>query len=327
LFQAIDGGYKWKGLLYIGYAALAAFTDSNVTIVIDNTEMVSPDFNRIEIHNASTNIAWTNVSITALGTVSKGEFEMIDNATVVLTDCAFTDMSTFVFLSNGDAPGTTWRRCGSIITAGGDYTGAKVIEPSVSGTDVSGFIWDSATDPVGLMDNMVFTKGANVHHAIEFGTSCPATVTLAGIAFTGFHATDGQTTSTLYFTDTGADVDWTVNLSGCTGNISYKKARAGDTVTLVASVVITLTGMKDSTQVRVFEYGTTTPELAGIEDATAGTPDNRSFAFSLEAATVVDIRLHNVAYTSDDIEQYTIPALAASLPIVQKFDRNYENPV
>jgi hypothetical protein len=84
---------------------------------------------------------------------------------------------------------------------------------------------------------MTLSKGVSAHHAIEFGSSSLATMTLRGIDFTGFNIANESNDSALYFVDTGADVNWTVNLVGCSGNISYKKVRAGDTVTLVADPV------------------------------------------------------------------------------------------
>ena len=70
----------------------------------------------------------------------------------------------------------------------------------------------------------------------------------------------------------------------------------------------------------------TTTELAGTEDATDGTADNRSFTFSLTAGVIVDIRIHNVTYETQFIADFEVPASPASIPIQQRFDRNYRNP-
>ena len=91
------------------------------------------------------------------------------------------------------------------------------------------------------------------------------------------------------------------------------------------NVTVTLTGMRDSTEVRVYTAGTRT-ELAGIEDATAGSPDARTFAFSLAAALSIDINIFNVDYEPVYLRAFTMPASAASIPIAQRFDRNYTNP-
>ena len=100
LFQFQAGSYLWKGLLSLGTATAVDFRDANRVIVIDNTLVVSSSFNRIEINNASSNVDWNAINISSLGTVARGEFEVVDNATVSLDTCVFTDMSTFIFQSN-----------------------------------------------------------------------------------------------------------------------------------------------------------------------------------------------------------------------------------
>ncbi len=99
-------------------------------------------------------------------------------------------------------------------------------------------------------------------------------------------------------------------------------AETGGTVVVVNNVQTNLTGMKDNTEVRVYTKGTTT-ELAGIENATAGTTNNRSYSFSLTASSNIDIRIFNIAYEPADILDYTVGTLEATLPIQQVYDPNY----
>ena len=103
---------------------------------------------------------------------------------------------------------------------------------------------------------------------------------------------------------------------------------AGSTTLISADVAVTLTGMKDNTEVRVFDNSTSNPqvELAGVENATDGTAGDRSFTFSLAAGTIVDIVIVNVTYENQRIDSYTIPGTSTSIPIQQRFDRNYTNP-
>lgn len=99
-----------------------------------------------------------------------------------------------------------------------------------------------------------------------------------------------------------------------------------DAVTTINNnISVTLTGLKDNTEVRVYTTGTTT-ELAGIEDAIDGTTDNRSFTFALASGTNVDIRIHKVTYEPVSLINFDIPTVDASIPISQRFDRNYSNP-
>ena len=108
----------------------------------------------------------------------------------------------------------------------------------------------------------------------------------------------------------------------------------GGSTTVNNNVQVTLTGMKDNTEVRVYSQADPPVELAGIEDVTAGTADDRSFAFSLAAAITVDIRIlmgataaaDGLHYKNTDIEDFIIPGSAASVPVQQQLDRDYLNP-
>lgn len=215
------------------------------------------------------------------------------------------------------------------------YSGCDIL--TTTGTNISGSIftgftgiaddsqvyWNSTSNPSTNLDNCSFTMGANDTHAIEFPTGfTTGTIDLSGIDFSGYSASNAQNNSVLNFLGTTGSV--TVNVSGGSGTVSYKTA--GTTISIVNSVTVTLTGLKDDTEIRVMEAGSNTVELAGTEDATTGTTDDRSFAFSLAASTSVDIYIVNVLYENIELYAYTIPGAATSLPQQQRFDRNYLNP-
>jgi hypothetical protein len=79
---------------------------------------------------------------------------------------------------------------------------------------------------------------------------------------------------------------------------------------------LTLTGLQSNSEVRVFDAGTTT-EVAGVENS--GT----SFTTNI-AVSSVDIVVHNLSYEYLKIEGADTSA-DLTLPIQQRFDRNYEN--
>jgi len=259
LFQAAAGTYLWKGLLSLGTSGTSVtFSDSNSTIIIDDCPHTYASFNKIEINNASSSVTLTNISIISTASTANGigYFEMVANATVVMEGCLFVDMGTFIFLSNGDAENCTWVNCELITGGGGLFNGSKILTSTVA-TDTSAFSWNIATDPDGYLDGMVFSKGANEHHAITFGANTPSTINLNNIAFQNFNAADGNNASALYFPDIGSDVDWIVNASGCTGNVKYKKVRAGDTVTVnLDQVSHTLSGLVNNSEVTYTKRGT-----------------------------------------------------------------------
>ena len=228
LFQAIEGGYKWKGLMNIGYSAEAIFTDANVSIVVDNTELVNADFNRIEIRDIDTEIYWTNVGIVALGTVSKGELEMIDNAVVELTGCTFTDLSTFIFQSNAILIDTTFRRCGLVTQGGALITGCLFEESPASASVIT-----AALDI--LTGNTFVSDGSN--HAVELTSLGDGTLDwdnlLSGYVAgtTGSPVTPTSTGNEALYVNVGSGI---VTISVADGATVPSIRSAGATVNVVA---------------------------------------------------------------------------------------------
>lgn len=227
---------------------IADFRDSNVNVFIQDTRKVYSAFNRIEIRNASTNVNWSGVNFANLSpstTASKGELEVIDNATVVMDSCNFTDMNTFIFLGNSNVTNSRFLRCGQVTSGGGLFTNTSILSSTVA-ADASALVYNVNADPDGELDGMTFSKGTNDHHAITLGVSCPSTITLRGITFNLFNASDAQNNSVLLLADKGLDTAWTINAVGCNGTVSYKKVRAGDTVSIVVDPVTISVNVKNT---------------------------------------------------------------------------------
>ena len=135
---------------------------------------------------------------------------------------------------------------GLITLAGATFSGC-VLSGSTVIADASAMIWDFNADPNGELDDITITKGATEHHAIEFGATAPLTMTLTGWTTTGFSASDAANGSTFLFADRGSDQTWTLNIVGGTGNFTYKKVRAGDTVNIVIDPVAVTVHVSDNT--------------------------------------------------------------------------------
>lgn len=234
LFQAIAGGYLWKGKITLGYNSTTVyFVDSDVNIILDDTPKCTSAFNYISIETSGSTVTWTNVIITALGTQSRGTV-VVTAGTVTWTSCQFVGMLDFTFLSSSTINVCIFRGCNTITAPGSDMQNSQVLVPTVA-ADASALVWNVATDPNGKLDGMTFTKGSNAHHAIEFGLSSPLSMSLTDMTFTGFNASDAQNDSVLYFARTSGTI--TVNVAG---SPSYKSA--GATVNIVGpSVTATVT--------------------------------------------------------------------------------------
>jgi len=239
LFSDTGGGtFLWKGLMSIGQSGTSTtFSDSNKSIAIDDTAKTYAAFNKIEIRNASSSITWTNVSFFALGTLSPGQFEMVENATVALTSCSFNNMDTFIFDTNATLTSCAWASCGQITHGGADFESCSF--SGYEGTAGTALMtYAESVDPDGELDNCAFTKGTATTHAIEFdATNTPTSFTLRGIDFSGYNASNGQNDSTLYFPSTTKS--YTVNLVGCSGNISYRVGSGGSVTFVVDPVSLT----------------------------------------------------------------------------------------
>ena len=84
--------------------------------------------------------------------------------------------------------------------------------------------------------------------------------------------------------------------------------------------------MKDNTEARVYEAGTNI-EIAGIENATSGSSDNRSFTWSASAGDIVDYKIHQWSgsapyYLNVYKKSYTVPSADTTIDIVQGINRN-----
>lgn len=308
LFQFQNGSYLQQGIFQMGTTGTPVdFRDSNRAISIADTLYVQPTFNRFEINNATSRVDWTNISISALGTISKGNFEMVANADVNFNGNTFTDMGTFIFQSNVTDDGSTYRRCQTITPAGGTFNSCLF-------TDTQSSIGAITIGSPGDIANMSYCNFTNntVGPAIRITTA--GTYSFIGHQFSG-------NTYQVEFTGTGT---CTINPSGASNiNQANVIATGGGTIVVnTPQVNVTLTGLKAGSEVRAY-VGTdpnTSTSVGGTE--TSGT----SFTFShAQAGNDGYIVVHALGYNSIYLP-YTYTAVDANIPIQQVLDRTYANP-
>ena len=187
LFSEQFGSYLWKGLISLGTSATAVdFQAANRIITIDNTLRVAAGFNRIEINNTSSNIDWDAINITSLSTVSRGQFEMIDGATLDFNTCVFTDMDTFIFNKGTGACNllnNTWRRCRAITQGGATFTNC-LFDNTDSGATESLI---STTTTISLITNCDFNRASGTVNAVFIDNiTTTGTLTWSGNSLTGY---------------------------------------------------------------------------------------------------------------------------------------------
>jgi hypothetical protein len=320
--------YEQQGRFVIGQnnagtATRCVFQDSDRNIQIVDTVHSTTTFTQFIIDHASTYCEWTNINLTALGTNNPGSVIVNSaNPTFVVTGGVWTGIDLTTMRSNTDITGLTWRDCGLITMNSGSIDQCLIDQHAGTHAILT-------TSPAGITDTHFISSGTG--HAVRCDTA--GTYNWVGNTDSGYTGTRGTNSTpasgsanAMFYNNSGGLI--TLNVSGG-GQAPSVRNGAGATTTVNNNVSVTLTGMRDNTEVRVYDQSNPPVELDGIENATAGTTDDRSFTFSLAGATVVDIAIFNVDWIlppNNRIEDYTVPGTDTSLPISQVFDRNFENP-
>lgn len=327
LLQDTGGdSFLWKGLMSIGQSGTSAtFTASNQNIKIDDAAKTYLAFNKIEIRHASTSCTWNNISFSAAGTLSPGQFEMVENATFTMNGGAFNNMDSFVFLSNGTLTGVSWNGCGQITHGGATFANCNF--SGYEGTaDTSQLIYNETADPDGELDGCKFTMGTALTHAIEFGLSSPTTIGLTDVVFSGYSTSNNVNNSAIHIKRTSGTV--TINVSGGSGTISYRTDGAAVVIVNAVTVTVTaidanaLTPIEGASLVLEAASGGTLPAKKATTIATLGTTATATCtAHGLATGDTVIIRGANepelkgtfvVTVTGVNTFTYTIASIGGS---------------
>jgi hypothetical protein len=220
--------------------------------------------------------------------------------------------------------GVTYLDCSSADARLSEQLRCKLVDPDV----LAGVAFFTADE----MDTFVFCEfeSNGVGHAIELVTPVDLSQISKGNLFGAYDIADPGTANNKAIYNNQADDIVISNTEG--GNLTedyHVRNGASATTDVQANISITLAGMKDLTEVRVCATGDPNTPLAGIEDATDGTTDDRSFTFAISAGTEVDIIIFNVEWIlppNNRIDGFTIPSVDSTIPISQVFDRNFNNP-
>jgi|PlaIllAssembly_1097288.scaffolds.fasta_scaffold13254_6 hypothetical protein len=309
LVQATRGSYLWKGMMALGQDATAVdFRDANRNVVIDDTPRTYAAFNRVEVRHASSRVDFTAISMTALGTLAKGQFEAIANATINLYACTFTDMDTFVLQSNTTVNGSTFRRCGQITQGGASITGCVVDKSTAAASILS-------NNPSAITNTAFTSDGSN--HAIQITTA--GTYSLTNLTYSGYAASNGSTGNECIYNNSGGAV--TLNVSG--GNTPTIRNGTGASTTVNSTVSVTWQAnvSLSGAEIRVYDldgaggtdYGT---ELAGVESHSSTT-----YTYGGSQGNAVLLQVMKDGY-EEFTQQFTIPANATTFDITLTADNN-----
>lgn len=322
VFSAIAGGFELKGRLVIGQNSsltptACEFLDATgAQITIPDNNFANTDFTQIIIDHASTIVTVSGVTITALGTNDPGRLVANNASTVAtLTGWRFVDFGISTLRALIAVPGCTWLRSG-IITQNGAVMDGIVID---SCAETHAILSD---DPADIKNSNFISGGSG--HAVRCDTT--GTFNWTGNTDTGYTGTRGSnpTESTgsadaMFYNNSGGLI--TLNVGGG-GQAPSVRNGAGATTVVNNNVVLTFDQMRDLTEVRIYAAGTST-ELEGIENATAGTTDDRNFPASVAGGTSVDYTLMSELYEVIRVEGFTWPSVDGTLVVQQRLDGNF----
>ena len=315
LIQSVAGGFLWKGLMTLGYVSAVDFRDSNAIIFVQDTRKVSAGFNKIEVRQSGSRVDWTGISIQALGTVSRGALEAIDNADINLDSCTFTDMGMFAFLSNSTILSTIFRRCGQVTQGGGTLTGC-LFEYS---PDTVAVLSDNPTVITGCT-----FKSSGTGHAVRCDTQ--GEYSWSGNFDSGYAGTRGSnptpnsgSANDMFYNNSGGLI--TLNVAG--GGQSPSVRNGVDATTVVnATVTVTIIANVSlvGAEVRIYDLDTTPPdygtELAGTESHGTST-----YVYAGTGSNVIQIQIMKDGYV-EYAQEYTMPTNDSDLDILLKPEEN-----
>ncbi len=213
--------------LTIGTALTVSFADEGFTMIFPDQVLVATTFMGIacQLDHSGTSIIVSNATLTSgnpTGATNRPDFLVTSSSgSLDFDSVTFNGFRLFLLTDACSLLNCTILNSLGVAAAGADLSGTSILSPIVAADDTC-VLWSTNDDPDGLLDNMAFEKGSNDHHAIEFGTSTPLTMTLRGIDFSGFSGTNNVDGSTLYIKRSSGSETVTINLIGVTGTVSYK---------------------------------------------------------------------------------------------------------
>lgn len=312
-----NGAIIGKGKLYIGPPsgnAASVFNDSTFVVIFAD-EKVSSSFYEINARGTGTTVSWDLASISAANSTNARWGLTLDSTLGSFSDKngVWTGAGNLYLNSNAGLTGTTLVDCSKLYQSGATLNGCTVIAANTS----AGTAFIESGNP-GNISNCKFTFSAG--HAIELTSQSATAVTFTKNFFTNYQASG--TTGAAVYNNSGKAI--TINVVD--GDSPTVRNGAGSTTTVVNSISLTLTNIINDSEVRIYSAGTIN-ELAGEESVTSG---SFTYSYTYAAGVYVDIVVYKKEYTFNEPEgrlsSYLLTSSTTSIPISQKFDRNYLNP-
>jgi len=314
-WSSANGTIIGKGKLFIGdNGGSTVFSDVSTSVAFAD-ELVGEDFYEININGTNTTCDFELMNFSAARPNSvRWGLTVEDNVSAfTMTNCVISGSRIIKLNDSSNVVGSTIINGLQLIQSGGTLDGISVLNNSTGST---AYI---TSDSPELISNSTFTF--NSGHAIELTSAVSSEFTFSNNTFIGYGAS-GSTDAAIY-NNSGKAVIINVTDGGSTPTI---RNGAGASTTVNNAVVLSLSNLVDDTEVRIYTSGTIT-EVAGQESVTGGT---FSYAYNYAASTFVDIVIFKESYLFNEpdgrIKNFELGNTNTTIPINQRFDRNYNNP-
>ena len=360
--ETLNGSNSYE----LGGSGTAVFDGTNiqttgtVTCTIDMSSMTSFSMTAGSMNNITTITFGSGQTITRanfndITTFNTGSSTFTDNTLNTVTTANISTASSGLRLQSVTTPNVTANLTDCIVNDSGrvDITSGSVDLTDCSFTDTSAttsaVLANAST--IANITGTSFTRTSGTTNAVDLGDiGSSLSVNWDGNTLTGYGTQlAGENISStaggaikVNFISIGIET-LTINvLNGATVPTVEISGTAGCTVDIVQSVTISLTQMKDGTEVRVFDSNDTTPpyaagnELAGVEtlsggvgtglnNGTAGgSTDNNSFTFTMSQGATVFIRVFNENFITTPRLIELTPSSDQTLQIAQTRDRVFQ---
>lgn len=311
-----NGQVVGKGKLYIGplTGTDTSVFNSLAESVVFADERVAIGFYELEMRGNNTDVTWELASISAATGSARWSLTVSSsNNTFSDTNSVWQGADQILLTSGSHLTGTTIIDSNKFFQSGSTMDGITVLDANT----VAGEAFVIANN-IALVENSTFEFSDG--HAIELPPTIttPITYSFSANVFTDYTADD--TSGSALFNNTGGEV--LINVVG--GAISPTVRDSIDSTTDIQNpVVLTLTNIVSGSEVRILSSGQTPPvELDGTEES--GT--TFTFNYTFASGFFIDIVILDLVFVYERISDLELGSGDTSIPIQQRFDRNYSNP-
>lgn len=291
------------------------FAEEDIVFVFENRDIADDKYYfNVEGGSGATHFSLVNSTVKTAGPGASCNFSIGGAANIdslIITGTGFAALKNDITFGTNVAhqvSGCSFVGCGQVYPGTVQFFNNTIQAP----TNVLGGLVLGSGGTANMSDLAFISSGTG--HGVYIDT--PGTYTFEGWTFSGYGAS--ETADAAVYNNSGGAV--TINITGG-GDSPTVRNGTGATTAVQNAVSFQLTGLVDDTEVRIYRVADDV-ELFGVENSIGGTV---TYNYNAEGDVPVYIHIHHINYVFIRLE-LTLGSSNASVPIQQRFDRNYLNP-